>query len=745
MHRRLVRRIVFSSIMIFPIAAARADEEKKSNVPTGHSAHGEVFNEGPRQKAYLMEGTGKVHLPITTRVPLAQQFFDQGLGQLHGFWYFEAERSFRQVAALDGDCAMAYWGMAMANVVNATRARGFIQKAVEKKKAASRREQLWIDGLADYLKAGGNQKQKRQQYIRSLENIIHEFPDELEAKAFLVVRLWLFASDLPIPSHQAVDALLDQVFAANPMHPAHHYRIHLWNGVKETRALGSAARCGRSAPGIAHMWHMSGHTYSGLQRYGDAAWDQEASSRVDHAHMIRDRVMPGQIHNYAHNEEWLIRNLSHIGRLRDAVALAKNQIELPRHPNYNAPGKRDTSAYWGRNRLLEVLQRYEQWEQLLALADTMYLEPTAGAAEQIQRPRIESNFDRRPPLDAAAEQIQRLHILGRARAGKGDAAKLREIIGALESRQDSDRTNRSAIEQALLELRGHEALLAGDKQLAAGQFASLKNINKPYQARLYLLTGEKQKAEELARQAVAAAKNQVVPLALHVETLHALGKDKEAAAAFAELRKLGTQIDSLEPPPFKRLEPIAKALGLPADWRLAPVWAADRGERPSLADLGPLRWRPSPAPEWSLPDGTDKHVSLAQYKGRPVVVIFYLGYGCLHCVEQLNRFAPHTKDFADAGIGLIAISSDSLDDLKKSQAKYREKGEFPFPLLSDAKLDVFKSYRCFDDFENQPLHGTFFIDAHGLVRWQDISYQPFNDPLFLLAEAKRLMRVPAGP
>ena len=74
--------------------------------------HGEVFNEGPRQAAYLMGDTGNVTFPITSANPEAQAFFNQGIGQLHGFWYFEAERSFRQVAMLDPNCAMAYWGMA---------------------------------------------------------------------------------------------------------------------------------------------------------------------------------------------------------------------------------------------------------------------------------------------------------------------------------------------------------------------------------------------------------------------------------------------------------------------------------------------------------------------------------------------------------------------------------------------------------------------------------------------------------
>src|SRR6185436_8539256 len=117
-----------------PLGAGETDvktPEKSAATPAaptplpGHSLHGEAFDEGPRQKAYLMPGTGGVHFVVSTANPLAQQFFDQGLGQLHGFWYFEAERSFRQVAALDPKCAMPYWGMAMANFGNETRARGF--------------------------------------------------------------------------------------------------------------------------------------------------------------------------------------------------------------------------------------------------------------------------------------------------------------------------------------------------------------------------------------------------------------------------------------------------------------------------------------------------------------------------------------------------------------------------------------------------------------------------------------------
>src|ERR1700732_2679454 len=63
--------------------------------------------------AHIMLGQGDVHLVITTSNPKAQEFFDQGLAQLHSFWANEAERSFLQAAALDPEAPMPWWGVAM--------------------------------------------------------------------------------------------------------------------------------------------------------------------------------------------------------------------------------------------------------------------------------------------------------------------------------------------------------------------------------------------------------------------------------------------------------------------------------------------------------------------------------------------------------------------------------------------------------------------------------------------------------
>lgn len=764
-----------------PGDGSNQETAEAEDVLAGHSFHGEAFNEGPRQKAYLMGDTGNVNFIISTNHSLAQQFFNQGIGQLHGFWYFEAERSFRQVAMLDPECAMAYWGMAMANFENEKRAVGFIKEAAERKQGASKREQLWIEGLNNYFDAKKkNAKSAKRDYVRSLEEIIHEFPEELEAKAFLVVRLWQFSSDLPISSHQAVDSILDQVFASNPMHPAHHYRIHLWDREKPERALGSAARGGQAGPSIAHLWHMPGHIYSRLKRYSDAVWQQEASSRADHAHMMRDRVIPDQIHNYAHNQEWMTRNLINTGRSRDALNIAANLVEHPRHPLYNKATGRGNSASYGRERLFQVLERFEMWDELINLSETMYLEPTEMPTEQDKRIRAlgVAHFEKGESVKLLAQLVELQARLVQAQNERTEAmgAAEKEATQAKKSADEIDKARSAAggrfdgrissLTHTVTELTAYSALLVGAPETAKTLLDQVRGVAKDRLARLYLRVDDHEKAERLAREAVDSAKNEVIPLANQINVLFQIGKEKEAAEVFAKLREISGEIDDLTRAPFQRLAKVSAALDIPADWRVAREIPDDIGLRPTLDSIGPLRYTPPSAPDWSLPNGNGETVALKQFEGSPVVVIFYLGQGCLHCVEQLNSFAPKTQEFKDAGISLVAISADEIEDLKtsvdsfqmKDQSKVslannlesfldnsQGKGGFPFPLASDADFEIFKAYRAFDDFENQPLHGTFLIDSEGLVRWQDISYEPFNDPDFLLKEARRLLELPVRP
>jgi peroxiredoxin len=744
-----------------PVIAEDQTVDGKKKILEGHSFHGEAFNEGPRQSAYLMKGMGRVRFPVTTSVQEAQLFFTQGVAQLHGFWYFEAERSFRQAAMLDPDCAIAYWGMAVANRGNAERAKGFIAEAKKRRDKAGKREQLWIDSEVNYwADTKKAKKDRRRKMIRDLESIIFEYPDDIEAKAFLAVWLWQSARDgLPIHSHGAVTALIEDVLDVEPMHPCHHFRIHLWDSEKAERALASAARCGQGSPGIAHMWHMPGHIYSKLKRYHDSAWQQEASARVDHAHMMRDRVLPDQIHNFSHNNEWLTRNLNHLGRANDALSLARNMIELPRHPKNNTlakPGKlteygKRGSARYGRMRLIDTLLRYEMWDEIIRASQTVYLEPTTIPEEQAKRlaavgtahyalGQAEKGAEILANLDELNQRIEDMKLEAEAKAGEDALAAEKNDKETKKAKADAVKPFDGRIKtlnQYLAELLACQAVVDENADEFKKQIGKAGKMLRERKSQLHLQLGNKEEAEKLASQS-ARTEGQVQPLANYVDILWRSGKEKEAVDQFKKLREISAHID-IERAVFQRLAPVAKKLGLPEDWRVEFQPANDVGDRPSLDTLGPFRWSPTPSTQWELTDGQGKKHTLTDYAGRPVIVIFYLGKGCAHCIEQLGTFAPKTDLFRQAGIDLIAISTDDVDGLRETVQQDKTGTPFPFPLVSDASLKVFKQYRAYDDFEQQPLHGTFLIDRQGLVRWQDISYEPFTAAAFLLRESKRLL------
>jgi peroxiredoxin len=731
--------------------AKPAAEEK---LPEGHSNHGEVFNEGPRQAAYLMDGVGKVRFPVTTENDQARAFVVQGVAQLHGFWYFESERSFRQAAALDPDCATAYWGMAMSNRANADRAKKFIKEAVDRKGKVSRREQLYIEAFDRYINAkSGNSDEKRkraEKYVSDLEDLLFEFPDEIEARAFLCEFLWSARrDDVKISSYLAVDALIQQVLDEEPLHPVHHYRIHLWDTKKPDRALESAARCGLAAPAIAHMWHMPGHIYSRLKRYHDAVYQQEASARVDHAHMMKDLVLPDQIHNFAHNNEWCIRNLIHIGRVHDGIALARNMIELPRHPNYNHIGKSGSFKY-GRQRLVDVLRAYQLHDELIMYANTPYLQNSGDEKEDLSVTRYLG------AAYAAIGQTDKANEIRESLQAKLDAekAKQKQAGDDAEKKAKDEKKDDKAVSKARSDAEGkfrsdvrnlEKAVQEIDGRLAAGrkEFDKALDLLKEAggvpveeQVSLMLAAGNHDEAVKKIEDHLRTNRNEVRALAGKVETLWAVGRKEDAAKAFEELRSQSSTID-MDVPVFKRLSAIAVEMGLPADWKQERKLPDDLGARPELAALGPFRWQPVQAPAWSLPGVDGQAIASSSYQGKPVVVIFYLGFGCLHCAEQLQKFAPAAEEFRKAGIELVAISTDRQELLSRAYEDL-EQG-FPFPLVADPELNVFRKYRCFDDFEQQPLHGTFLVDGQGRIRWQDISYEPFMDPEFVLKEAQRLL------
>ncbi|MCH2204243.1 MAG: peroxiredoxin family protein [Lentisphaerales bacterium] len=762
----------------------------------GHSYHGDAFNQGPRQAARLMGGVGAINFDITTSSDKTKLFFLQGVGQLHGFWYFEAERSFRQAAITEKKCAMAYWGMAMANIINEERARALLAKAYDYSEGITEREQMYIDSYAVRIglpkdakerqkflddpkkfKPKSNEKGRREKYVKELEKIVLKF-DDLEAKAFLVMNLWNNTyKGHKLNSHVAVNSLLSEIFAEQPMHPSHHYKIHLWDKKKPEEALESAAKGGPSAPSIAHMWHMPGHIYSRLHRFADAAWQQEASARTDHRHMMRDFVLPDQIHNFAHNNEWLTRTLINLGDVERAYSLARNMIELPRHPKYNTLKK--GSANYGRQRIFQLLNTCELWETAIAIKETPYLESTDILKEQMKRLRLlgrayyslgeiaegddilvaakklqpeiikEAEKEHEEKLKKEAEEAAKKK---KKDSDKAEKKPKKEKVAEVDNKKDKQEKkkekkrgkskNEEVAEDTIKELILLKAIAENRLQKELKNYKDLSGLDKWFEAQVYLLSGKHEEALKITEKAYKDNKNKVVHMARHIEALYKSDKKEEAKKIFAELRKV-SQYTDLTMRPVQRLSPIAKEFGYPIDWRLKMAVAKDLGQRPNIKSLGPFRWRPMKADGWQLKDATGKAIDFEKVNhGQPMIVIFYLGAECLHCVEQLNAFAPEKEKFEKAGIKLMAVSLENVEDLKKSVGKYSVNGKFPFPIVSDEKLEIFKKYKCFDDFENMALHGTFLIDSLGYIRWLDISYDPFTKTEFLLKESQRLLSQP---
>jgi peroxiredoxin/tetratricopeptide (TPR) repeat protein len=758
----ICRRFALSLMMCWSTAASALQDAKKASASVSAESHmGAMFNEGPRQAAKLLPGQGTVKFPASTKAAEAGKFVEQGVGQLHGFYYLEAERSFRQAAALDPDCAIAYWGMAAANVNNRDRAKGFINEAAKRKAKASPRELRYIDAYHAFFTGGGDNKERNKKLMRDLEDLVREFPGDVEAKAFLALAIWGCQKDGNGGSIEAADLLCQQIFKAEPLHPAHHFVIHLWDtDGRAARALPSAAKCGDSGPGIAHMWHMSAHIYSKLHRYAEAAWQLEASARVDHAAMQRDRVMPYEIHNYAHNNDWLAKEYGKLGRVREALTLAYDLASLPRHPKFNKVEDGGSSAGFGRARLLELLPKAERWAELrdavtaekipfvndrggkidraLALGSASYMLGDEKAGDE-QLALLEKISEEKPPSPTAADKKS-----PPADAKKPVAAK----PGEERKGRRGDRPRRDGdarIKNAVAELKARRLAAKGDFKGALAALGGVE-LRTGEKARWLASSGDAKGAEALARKTVAGAENEVLPLATLVEVLHVCGNTDAAAVEFEKLATLAGRSD-LDLPALKRLRPLAEALDFSGDWRSPAPMPGDFGARPPLESLGPVTFTPWTAPDFTVPTEQGGRFALEELrrKHRGVLVTFYLGSGCVHCVEQLQAFAPFLKKFDELGVPMVAISTEDREKLAAS-LKVVGKGEsFPIGLASDSTLTLFKQYGVYDDFEKMPLHGTFLIDSAGKVRWRDVSYQPFTNPQFLLDEATRLLAPKQSP
>jgi thioredoxin-dependent peroxiredoxin len=123
------------------------------------------------------------------------------------------------------------------------------------------------------------------------------------------------------------------------------------------------------------------------------------------------------------------------------------------------------------------------------------------------------------------------------------------------------------------------------------------------------------------------------------------------------------------------------------------------------------------APGFNLPDADGNKVSLADYKGRRLVVYFYPAASTPGCTKQACDFRDNMRDLNDAGIDVVGISPDKPEKL----AKFRDAEGLTFPLLSDPDRKVLTAYGAYGEkmmygrAVQGVLRSSFVIDEKGKI------------------------------
>jgi peroxiredoxin Q/BCP len=124
-----------------------------------------------------------------------------------------------------------------------------------------------------------------------------------------------------------------------------------------------------------------------------------------------------------------------------------------------------------------------------------------------------------------------------------------------------------------------------------------------------------------------------------------------------------------------------------------------------------------PAPDFSLTSDRGETVSLADLRGRRVLVYFYPAAGTPGCTKEACDFRDNLTTFNDADVTVLGISPDKPEKL----AKFRDKEGLTFPLLSDPDRSVMQAWGAWGEktmygkTTTGVIRSTFLVDAEGTI------------------------------
>jgi tetratricopeptide (TPR) repeat protein len=339
----------------------------------------------------FFSGLGDHTWKISTNSPLAQRYFDQGLAFLYGFNYAEAARSFEAAAAADPSCAMAYWGIAIANgdAINdpvadeplAKTAVEALETARDLGPAARPVERDLIEALATRYAdpPPSDPKPLDRAYAQAMRKVWKTYPDDgdvgaLTGQALMLLHRggsWTHEGE-PEPGTNEVIQTLQTVISKYPRHP---YALHLLIHVVEASPapqLGDVAadRLRDMAPGLGHLSHMPTHIDIRRGRWQEAVVASEKAVAADRAYRQLAET-PGVYYRIlmAHNNHMLAYAAAMQGQSQKATQAIQDLFaSLP--GDFISEHKAKLDAFFAMP--YELHLRFGRWDQML-------LEPEPGA------------------------------------------------------------------------------------------------------------------------------------------------------------------------------------------------------------------------------------------------------------------------------------------------------------------------------------------------------------------------------
>ena len=331
----------------------------------------------------LYDNLGSLHHAITTRSPVAQQYFDQGLRLTYGFNHDEAVKSFKEGVRQDSTCAMCYWGIAYAlgpNInlpMDTSAARPAYEAIKQALRYASRvtpKERAYIEALTKRYSAApsNNRAPLDSAWAIAIGQVSSRYPADddaaaLHGEALMDLRPWNYWTNGGTPkAPSTLEALrvLEPVVKRHPGHPgACHYYIHAIEASNDAaKALACAELLGKAMPGAGHLVHMPTHIYIRLGK-----WDIAADRNVHAVHADEQYISERQpsgvypMAYYPHNYHMMWYALNMLGRSDDALKAARGVVKnVPVEVVRQAPPLEYFSPT-----VLYTLARFSRWEEIL--------------------------------------------------------------------------------------------------------------------------------------------------------------------------------------------------------------------------------------------------------------------------------------------------------------------------------------------------------------------------------------------